>query len=169
MAWGIDLFTRNVIYNCLPEVDIIGFIDSERNAERKNEFIEMTIQKALNFLGEKGFDMNEACQFIIQNGPAVVSTHQNGENKKRMWKAKAIQKIHHPKDDKLFSQLDVEFATNLLKNKNYADFQFPGNDLFRIHTKGKGAKCTAKLGLKRGTFIVEYFGEIYEPWRWYER
>lgn len=61
-----------------------------------------------------------------------------------MWKAKAVQKIQHPKGDKLFTLLDVEYATNLLKNKNYADFQLPANDLFRIHTKGKGAKCTAK-------------------------
>lgn len=25
MAWGMDLFTRNVILNCLPEIDIIEF------------------------------------------------------------------------------------------------------------------------------------------------
>jgi hypothetical protein len=71
MAWGMDLFTRNVIYNCLPEIDILGFMESERNADRKNEFIERTIQKSLNFLGEKGYDLVEACQFIIQNGPTV--------------------------------------------------------------------------------------------------
>jgi hypothetical protein len=71
-----------------------------------------------------------------------------------LWKAKAVQRIQHLQGDKLFSLLDVEYATNLLKNKNYADFQFPENDMFRIHTKGKGAKCTTKQGLKRGTFIV---------------
>ena len=36
MAWGIDLFTRNVIINCLPEIDIVGFNEFERNSERKN-------------------------------------------------------------------------------------------------------------------------------------
>ena len=65
--------------------------------------------------------------------------------------------------------MDVEYAEVLLRNKAYADHQFPSNEFFRIHTKGKGAKCVAKEGIKRGTFIVEYFGEIYEPWRWYER
>ena len=29
------------------------------------------MQKALNFLGERGYDMNKACQFIIENGPAI--------------------------------------------------------------------------------------------------
>jgi len=55
--------------------------------------------------------------------------------------------------------LDVEYAMNLLKNKNYADKMFSEkNEFFRIHTKGKGAKCISKEGIKRGTFIVEYFG-----------
>lgn len=71
MAWGMDLFTRNVIYYCLPEIDILGFMDSERNTEQKNEFIEKSIQKSLNFLGDKGYDLFEACQFIIKNGPTV--------------------------------------------------------------------------------------------------
>lgn len=38
-----------------------------------------------------------------------------------------------------------------------------------MHTKGKGAICIDRSGIEQGTFIVEYFGEIYEPWRWYDR
>ena len=58
----------------------------------------------------------------------------------------------------MFSITDVEYASTFLRNKEYADKMFPNNDFYRIHTKGKGAKCILKEGIKRGTFIVEYFG-----------
>jgi hypothetical protein len=45
----------------------------------------------------------------------------------------------------------------------------PDQQAFRIHSKGKGARCLNKKGIKASEFIVEYFGELYEPWRWYER
>jgi hypothetical protein len=33
---------------------------------------------------------------------------------------------------------------------------------FRVHSKGIGIFCKSNL-------IVEYFGEIYQPWSWYEK
>ena len=36
MAWGIDLFTRNVIYNSLPEIDVLEFTSYEKNSDSKN-------------------------------------------------------------------------------------------------------------------------------------
>ena len=83
MAWGIDLFTRNVIFNCLPELDLGLFLDSEKNLENKNHFIENVFQRALNFLGEKGFDISQACKFIISNGPRIYERQY--ENKKHSW------------------------------------------------------------------------------------
>lgn len=41
--------------------------------------------------------------------------------------------------------------------------------MYRIHTKGKGARCIKKEGIKEGRFIIEYYGQVYEPWKWYER
>lgn len=82
----------------------------------------------------------------------------NFDSKKYTWKSSSIQKILKPNVNEIFSITDVEYATILLKNKEYADRMFPNNEFYRIHTKGKGAKCISKEGIKRGSFIVEYFG-----------
>lgn len=48
---------------------------------------------------------------------------------------------------------------------------------FKIHTKGKGVICV-KLTYKslryrniirRGEFITKYLGELYTPYRWFEK
>ena len=40
---------------------------------------------------------------------------------------------------------------------------------FRVHSKGIGIFCKRKEGIKASNLIVEYFGEIYQPWNWYEK
>jgi len=40
---------------------------------------------------------------------------------------------------------------------------------YRIHSKGIGIFCRRKEGIKASNLIVEYFGEIYQPWNWYEK
>ena len=38
-----------------------------------------------------------------------------------------------------------------------------------MHPKGVGVVCIRKEGLEPGTFVNHYLGEMYSPWRWYER
>jgi hypothetical protein len=45
------------------------------------------------------------------------------------------------------------------RNRNY----------FRVHSKGIGIFCKRQDGIKASNLIVEYFGEIYQPWNWYEK
>ncbi|CDW80460.1 set domain protein [Stylonychia lemnae] len=40
---------------------------------------------------------------------------------------------------------------------------------FRVHSKGIGIFCMKKEGIKASNLIIEYFGEIYQPWNWYEK
>jgi hypothetical protein len=40
---------------------------------------------------------------------------------------------------------------------------------FRVHSKGLGIFCRRPEGIKASTLIIEYFGEIYQPWSWYEK
>ena len=43
-----------------------------------------------------------------------------------------------------------------------------GYNYFRIHPKGVGLVCKRPGGIPRLTFVEEYFGEIHQPWRWFE-
>jgi len=40
---------------------------------------------------------------------------------------------------------------------------------FRLHPKGYGIVCTREGGLPPHTFISDYLGELYPPWRFHER
>jgi SET domain-containing protein len=40
---------------------------------------------------------------------------------------------------------------------------------FRVHSKGLGIICNLKDGIPSNSLVIEYFGEIYQPWHWYEK
>ena len=40
---------------------------------------------------------------------------------------------------------------------------------FRLHPKGVGVVCIRPEGIEAGTYVQDYLGELYAPWRWYER
>lgn len=66
-----------------------------------------------------------------------------------------------------YSQSEKEIAAILLQAiKNFKDEMDP---YFRVHSKGLGIFCKKKEGIKCNSLIVEYFGEIYQSWQWYER
>lgn len=64
--WGFDLYTRNLIFHSLPEVDVAvnNFV---QNKDDKNVFIEEALSKAINFNGREGYDLKKACQLILNN------------------------------------------------------------------------------------------------------
>ena len=62
--WGLDLYTRNIIFHSLPEVDVF-FRDHKENKDNKNSFIEQSLLKAINSNGVRGYDLREACDKII--------------------------------------------------------------------------------------------------------
>eukprot|EP01134_Creolimax_fragrantissima_P005212 CFRG5212T1 len=44
-----------------------------------------------------------------------------------------------------------------------------GKKIFKLHPKGTGVICNTEDGLPSNDFIVEFYGEIYTPWRWFEK
>ena len=52
-------------------------------------------------------------------------------------------------------------AINNLKGQN--------DPHFKIHSKGLGIFCKKKEGIQKDNLVVEYFGEIYPQWLWYEK
>lgn len=76
-----------------------------------------------------------------------------------------IDKTNKCPEDMLFDHKDKKYAKTLLKALDLN--QDP--EAFRIHSKGQGLVCMNKSGFKKNEFIVEYYGEIYSPWYWYEK
>ena len=65
-----------------------------------------------------------------------------------------------------FNILDINIAEFL---KRVIDRIPDSIEPFKVHSKGLGIICTRKTGFYPNEFIQEYFGEIYPPWRWYEK
>jgi [histone H3]-lysine4 N-trimethyltransferase ATXR3 len=139
-------------------VDIEGIKDKVGNEQRKNTFIERTLTKAFNLMGPKGYCIEEVCRFIKQHSEHRLKLEKTGIKSQE-------GEREEDKEEWLFSERDWEYADLLLRNYQLAE----DKDAFRVHTKGKGAICVDPQGIEQGTFIVEYFGEIYEPWRWFDR
>ena len=79
----------------------------------------------------------------------------------------ALTYILDSEDTLLFNTTDKELALIILTAIN----QLKGgvDPHFRVHSKGLGIFCKRPEGIKQNALIVEYFGEIYQPWHWYER
>lgn len=60
-------------------------------------------------------------------------------------------------------------AKILLSNINFNNSLEIDKSAFRIHSKGMGVICINKQGITENDFIIQYLGEVYQPWRWYER
>eukprot|EP01022_Parablepharisma_sp_SALTPOND_P024251 TRINITY_DN533_c0_g1_i1.p1 TRINITY_DN533_c0_g1~~TRINITY_DN533_c0_g1_i1.p1 ORF type:complete len:922 (-),score=79.49 TRINITY_DN533_c0_g1_i1:3007-5772(-) len=65
-----------------------------------------------------------------------------------------------------FTDLDKKMASQLLK---IVQENRQGIEAFKVHSKGIGVICISLPGFKKNELIHEYFGEIYPPWRWYEK
>ena len=71
--------------------------------------------------------------------------------------------------------VDIVSAKNRAKVKNEEEGE--GEEIdprtlrrhYRLHPKGVGVVCIRKEGLQPGMFVNHYLGEMYSPWRWYER
>ena len=77
-----------------------------------------------------------------------------------------------------FSQADKELAQIILDAVNMCiQYNSSSNGIvesktdphFRVHSKGLGIFCKQAQGISKDNLIVEYFGEIYAPWYWYEK
>jgi len=84
-----------------------------------------------------------------------------------------IQVLHTilTNDNKMFTLRHQKLAAGLLNAVNGIRelSEEYGNKWFRIHPKGTGVICRAPEGIKKNSLIVEYFGEYYSPYQWFEK
>ncbi|KAL4444781.1 hypothetical protein ABPG74_015989 [Tetrahymena malaccensis] len=142
LCWGIDQYTKKNIYYILPE---------NEKEDVKFRFIQCSLMKAANLLENDGWEMKKVCDFIIRNSESKKSRINHDESK--------------PKIKYIFSNSDRKFAKILNKAIELKVDQ----EAFRIHPKGMGVICINRNGIDQNDLIIEYIGEIYRPYRWFER
>lgn len=75
--------------------------------------------------------------------------------------------IINEKENERFTYVDRELAEVLLAGVQNLKSKL--DPYFKVHSKGIGIFCKKKEGIKANNLIIEYFGEIYQPWSWFEK
>eukprot|EP00505_MAST-04D_sp_SCG-Rhode-Island_P000847 Stramenopile-MAST_4_protein_847 len=110
--------------------------------------------------------LEEACchDFITRVLLPAIN-RQSDENAHDM--AIALHDIIHVASEK-GNALQTLAASTLLQEVQ-KDRIFDRGNSFRVHPKGQGLLCSRREGLPNGCFVERYLGELYTPWRWFEK
>lgn len=155
-VWGIDCFTRRLLFDCLELCPELLTTQQTHKSEKqgiqlRNEFIERRILPALNRLRKDGWDMFRAMELIKEEASdSVVQITAD-----RMLQLMQCLEL---------SEWSPKPLTPAIRRRI-----MDTTDNFRSHPKGQGVICMRPQGLPPGTFVEEYLGELYTPWRWFER
>jgi len=125
--------------------------------------IDMCTGVSLLDLLPKDMPMAVKSQFVEMK--LVYACQQQGENGFDI--REALRFIIDIKDHPRFNESDRDLAKRLLRAIN--NCRKKNEEHFKVHSKGLGIFCKRPDGIKANTMIVEYFGEIYLPWLWYEK
>jgi len=166
--WGIDGHTRQAI------VDVLLHVPGMTEAEQRNAFIERGFLPAANSLGDRGWDVLAVLE-VMEEGADDLTAAAIGALRKVVVELDQRPPKKTPKDSKRGKagrgsqpQGDPRADPAAAPSGDGAN-PATRRGSFRLHPKGLGIVCLRKEGIPRGTFIADYLGEIYPPWRWYER
>ena len=124
-----------------------------------NIFVEQRLMFAVNEQKEDGYDIRKALDFIINSEPVYEKEDDIREEDLTLWTEKA--------DPAKFSFMEKELATMLLQA--IQNFKNENDPYFRIHSKGLGIFCRRPEGIRKNSLLVEYYGEVYPQWLWFEK
>lgn len=144
LRFGIDIVERVTWgMDTCTAVNFITICPRDLTPQDKSNFVAKKLTYAIQQQGEQGYDVMLALNFIMQVDLAdpVLSTK-------------------YTQEDKLIARILHDAISNLPELNT---------EHFKVHTKGVGIFCNRKEGLACNTLVIEYFGEIYRPWHWYEK
>lgn len=105
-----------------------------------------------NILKEKVTEFIESC--------LITALQKQGE---QGWNITlSLQYIINNEVNELYKRMAKDLLTIVELNRNEIE-------AFKVHSKGIGIICCNSIGFKKNELINEYYGEIYPPWRWYEK
>lgn len=138
-------------------------------AEAVNELIEKRLLPAVNTLGDYGWDlvmgarrMESLAREAGDRVTALVGSRL-AEIIEQVEMAHGLERGSDAFCVPDFADIAPEMIETLEAAKA-ADRAF-----FRAQPKGMGVVCLRKDGIPRGTFVAEWAGEVYSPWRWFEK
>ncbi|CAI5477414.1 unnamed protein product [Closterium sp. Yama58-4] len=138
-VYGIDPYTHNLLLDTLP------FMPPTETDEERHSFIEDRLLPALNQLAAS---FRGKVPLELDLMPVVA-----------LMKIDADKKGDHALRDLCKALYSAMRARRNMKKP----------DKYLAYRKGLGVVCKAPEGIPKEDFVVEFFGEVYPPWRWHEK
>eukprot|EP01083_Nonionella_stella_P301434 1034081_1 len=175
LTFGMDQSTRRrITKTCMKEC---GFV-----AHEINKFIECVLQPSFNsFLSDC-----EGSEYRHLKSDKVIFANASLNGDTAPFFLTDVLKLLLAK--KRMNANDTEMSRVLLSkieklaNKRKCDFERDNvldigggvcgafcEEFYPIYGKGNGVICTDPNGVDINSFVIEYFGEVYPSWRWYEK
>ena len=153
-VWGFDCYTRRNIEDAILECGV--FEEKDEGTGIVNGVKEST-GLARNRVSEKVLDNTKWFVDKILMPEINANTDSAWDLRKSL--RNVIAKQNDEKDGK-----KIATACNaVLDVVNLA-----GLNYFRVHPKGRGVICKNPNGIPSATFVSQYLGEVYLPYRWFE-
>eukprot|EP00668_Euglena_longa_P031445 GGOE01040647.1.p1 GENE.GGOE01040647.1~~GGOE01040647.1.p1 ORF type:complete len:963 (+),score=216.69 GGOE01040647.1:35-2923(+) len=154
--WGIDCYTRQCV------LDLLGLSTGMEGIESRVHFLERELLPAIQRQGCNGWDMVLALQDVATAAASRgdIVTQQGAD---------VLQRAILLLDAEESGRKGGRRAGASVAGYSSASARSLPRTSFRVHPKGVGIICVNPQGIPRDTFVADYLGELYPPWRWFER
>mmetsp|Transcript_26094 Transcript_26094/g.85738 ORF Transcript_26094/g.85738 Transcript_26094/m.85738 type:complete len:1200 (+) Transcript_26094:70-3669(+) len=153
--WGMDCYTVRAVNETLRHVPAL------KERPDREFFIEHWLMPAVNGLNDEGWDMMKAVEVLRARA-------QQEEKPSYVEAAKALSiAIQNLDERKTLSMREAEAVARMEDAAPPSPAEMRTH--FRLHPKGVGVVCIRKEGIEPNTVVAPYIGELYPPWRWFER
>lgn len=126
-----------------------------------------TYRNIMAYLRHPISNCNKMYKFISQVLPKAINS-----GKKDNWCILTALEYILLDEHRIFNLRHKRYAAGL-KNAILGLSELLGENAvlneFQIHPKGTGVVCTNTSGIPKNSLIVEYFGQLYSPAKWYEK
>jgi len=148
--WGLDCFSRQNIQSVL---EIAGGMMEE---ETQRVYIQRLLVPVIDFQpSDRSYDITHSLRSILH---CLDAWEQTDTDEVKQLVMTLLSNIHIPRDSLLRCTRALMYFSLRFDLEN-----------FRIIPKGAGVRCIKPSGIPAGTFVTRYLGELYSPWRWFEK
>uniref|UniRef100_A0A7S1SLP8 SET domain-containing protein n=1 Tax=Tetraselmis chuii TaxID=63592 RepID=A0A7S1SLP8_9CHLO len=157
-CWGMDAYTRRNVFEALalcPGFQHSGQLDSREVASERDLFIERRLLPALQTAGESGWHLGNV--LTAMESKAVVA----GDD--------GLASTCHMLASLVSGMASQEKRGARGGSSCRSPLGASCSSAFRVQSRGAGVVCARPGGIRAGTFVAAFCGELCAPWRWYEK
>eukprot|EP00873_Tetraselmis_striata_P037804 jgi/Tetstr1/458068/TSEL_044575.t1 len=156
-CWGLDCYTRKNIFEALalcPGLDHSGQPSSSESIAERDHFIEHELLPALQLAGADGWHLAN-----VLSGMEARAKESGSQ--------KTASTCHMLAS--LITGMAGQEKRGAGRGASRGSLTSFCSSHFRVQTRGSGVVCSREGGIPAGTYVSSFSGEIFAPWRWYEK